>query len=84
MRTATQIAIRLPQRLVDELDSLVPDRYPTRADAVRDALEQLLVAVRREDLERRYAEGYRRRPMSDAELRWIDVASSELLLEESW
>ena len=84
MRTATQIAIRLPQRLVDELDALVPTRYGTRADAVREALEQLLAAVRREDLERRYAEGYRDRPMSDAELRWIDVASSELLLEESW
>ena len=84
MRTATQVAIRLPQRLLAEIDSLVPRRYPTRADAIRDALEQLLSAVRRDELDRRYAEGYRRHPQNEAELRWIDVASSALLLEESW
>ena len=81
---ATQVAVRLPQKLLDEIDRLVPSRYFTRADAIRDALERLLDEVRRDEQERRYVEGYRRIPVSEIELRWVDASAREMLLEESW
>lgn len=34
-----QLAVRVSRSLVDELDALVPEVHPTRAEAVRAAVE---------------------------------------------
>ena len=40
-----QVAVRLPDDLLDRLDSLVPATHPSRSDAVRRAIELYLYAL---------------------------------------
>ena len=64
-----QIAIRIPDSLAEELESLVTSgRFETKTDAVRSALEALVDAERRAELGRRIVEGYQRVPQDDVEV----------------
>ena len=40
-----QVAVRLPDDLIERLDSLVPATHPSRSDAVRRAIELYLYAL---------------------------------------
>jgi metal-responsive CopG/Arc/MetJ family transcriptional regulator len=64
----TQIAIRLPDGLVKELDTLVPDTHRSRSEAIRRSIELYLYRLESE----RDAERYARQPLSDAELSLAD------------
>jgi metal-responsive CopG/Arc/MetJ family transcriptional regulator len=64
----TQVAIRLPDDLLDQLDSLVPATHPSRSDAVRRAIELYLYWLACEHDSRQYE----RRPLTDAELSLAD------------
>ena len=63
-----QVAVRLPEDLVDRLDALVPDTHASRSEAVRRAIELYLHRVAAE----RDAQLYAERPMTDAELALAD------------
>lgn len=66
--TSTQIAVRLPSELVDQLDQLVPTPHTSRSDAVRRAVEHYVAWLAAE----RDAAIYDRIPLTDAELAFVD------------
>ncbi len=60
-----QIAVVVPDEIVEELDRLVPDRFRSRGEAVRHALDEWLAAERTRELDRRYADAYSHAPQAD-------------------
>ena len=82
---SVQIAIRIPDILAQELETLVSSgRFDTKADAVRSALEALVDAERRADLGRRIVEGYQRVPQDDADVASANDAAERSIGEEPW
>jgi Arc/MetJ-type ribon-helix-helix transcriptional regulator len=65
----TQIAVRLPEALLRRLDALVPATHPSRADAVRRAVELYLYRLACEEDARRCAA----QPLDDEELALADA-----------
>lgn len=68
----TQIALRLPDELVAQIDQLVPGAHESRSAAIRRAVEVYLSWLGNE----RDAAVYERLPLSDAELALADDATS--------
>ena len=64
----TQIAVRLPDEMVDQLDQLVAAGHQSRSDAVRRAIELYLYRLACE----RDAQRYDELPLTDAELALAD------------
>ena len=54
-----QIAVVLPDEMVDDLDRLVPIQFRSRAEAVRHAVQRLLAAEHEAAVDRRYVEAYK-------------------------
>jgi Arc/MetJ-type ribon-helix-helix transcriptional regulator len=80
-----QIAIRIPDSLAAELETLVSSgRFDTKADAVRSALEALVDEERRADVGRRIVEGYQRVPQDDVEITSAREAAVRSIDEEPW
>lgn len=67
-----QIAVRLPEEVVEGLDRLVPGTHPTRSDAVRRAVETYLARSTAE----RDAAIYDQVQLSEGELALADDADS--------
>jgi len=63
-----QIAVRLPEDLISQLDALVPGAHQSRSQAVRRAIEVYLAWLANE----RDAAVYERLPLTDAELALAD------------
>ena len=80
-----QIAVRLPQELLAEVDELVAHGvYESRAAAVRAGIEAVAESERRRKTDRAIVGGYRRLPSGQAE---HDAAVSSLrdaIQEEPW
>lgn len=68
----TQIAVRLPDSLVDQLDALVPGTHASRSDAIRRSIELYLYRLACE----RDADRYAREPLTDEELAFADDAAA--------
>lgn len=64
----TQIAVRLPDELVQQLDALVPAAHASRSEAIRVSIESYLYRLACE----RDAERYEQRPLSEEELALAD------------
>ena len=64
----TQVAVRLPDELIERLDALVPTAHPTRSEAVRRAIELYLYRLACERDARRYEQV----PLTEAELALAD------------
>ena len=80
-----QIAIRLPQELLVELDDLVRNGvYESRAAAVRAGIETVMELERRRRTDRAVVEGYRRIPPTAAEREAAIVSLREAIVEEPW
>ncbi|MEO7557411.1 MAG: ribbon-helix-helix domain-containing protein [Acidimicrobiales bacterium] len=80
-----QIAVRLPEELLAEVDDLVRRGvYPSRAAAVRDGIETLLDLERRRVTDRALIEGYRRAPATPAEREAAIASLRDAILEEPW
>lgn len=76
---ATQIAVRIPDRDLAAIDKAVAaGRFPSRAAAVREALERLLAA----ECERQIADDYRRAYAEHPEEEWVGQLG-EALMERS-
>ena len=63
-----QIAVRLPEELISQLDALVPGAHESRSQAVRRAIEVYLSWIANE----RDAAVYDRLPLTDDELALAD------------
>jgi Arc/MetJ-type ribon-helix-helix transcriptional regulator len=81
----TQIAVKLPDALVRQLDELVAQGvFPNRSSAVRSAVEAIVAGQRRGALGRAYAEGYGRSPESERELAEARRLAEQAIDDEPW
>lgn len=81
----TQIAVKLPDALVHELDELVAQGlFPSRSSAVRRAVEAIVAGQRRDALELAYADGYRQAPESETELAEAKRLAKQAIDDEPW
>ena len=81
----TQIAVKLPDRLVRELDELVAQgRFSSRSSAVRRGVELVVSGQRRDAIEEAYANGYRQLPESESELAEADRLARRVIDDEPW
>jgi Arc/MetJ-type ribon-helix-helix transcriptional regulator len=80
-----QIAVRIPDEMAAALEALVSSgRFPTKADVVRVAVEALLESERRRELGERIANGYRRVPQDDEDVKAARAAAIRSIHEEPW
>lgn len=80
-----QLVTRLHDRLLEKVDGLVSDGVVSnRSEAVRLGLERLVDEHRRRRIGTAIADGYRRRPQTEAELAGVDEAALALVEEEPW
>lgn len=82
---STQLAIRLPDDLVADLDWVVIRlKYDSRAEAMRDALVRLIDQERRRQIGEQIADGYRRMPQTEEEMADIPFQSWDLDDDDDW
>ena len=80
-----QIITRVDDELVAQLDAIVASgEAESRSDAVRRALEAMIDHRRRRLIGEAIAEGYRRVPETDEELRWAEENARSMVAEEPW
>lgn len=80
-----QIAVRLPQELLDEVDDLVARGvYESRAAAVRAGVAAVAESERRRQVDVAVVEGYRRHPAGAAEREAAVASLRDAILEEPW
>lgn len=81
----TQIAVKLPDALVREVDELVArGLFPSRSSAVRRGVEAIVSEQRRDALEQAYADGYRQAPESESELAEARRLAKQAIDDEPW
>jgi Arc/MetJ-type ribon-helix-helix transcriptional regulator len=84
MATA-QIAVRLSEELLAEVDELVAQGvYESRAAAVRAGLEAVAESERRRQIDRAVIAGYRRIPAGDADHQSAVASLRDAILDEPW
>lgn len=80
-----QIAIKLPDELVGELDRLVErGAFNSRSQAVRAGLEAMVTARRRQELDRRYRDAIVARPETSEEIAEAARLAMEAIHDEPW
>ena len=80
-----QLAIRIPESLVAQLDDLVARGiYDSRAAAVRAGVEAIIELERRHGIDRAVIDGYRRIPPTQAERDSALASLREAILDEPW
>jgi Arc/MetJ-type ribon-helix-helix transcriptional regulator len=83
--TTEQIAVRLPNSLLAELDDLVGRGiYPTRAAAVRAGVEAITQVERDRATDRAIVAGYERIPPGDSEIDAAVASLRDAISEEPW
>ena len=81
----TQIAVKLPDGLVRELDALVAQGlFANRSSAVRRAIEMIVSGQHRAAVEEMYSDGYRRVPESESELAEARRLATLAINDEPW
>ncbi len=81
----TQIAVKLPDELVDEVDRLVEHgAFDSRSHAIRTGLETMVTVRRREELDRRYRDAMARMPESEEEIAEATRLAVESIHDEPW
>lgn len=84
-RVSRQIAVRLSDELVDEVDRLVTDgHFASRSDAVRRGLDALLDDLRRLAVGDAIAAGYRQLPPAHEEVEAARMAAICSIEAEPW
>jgi Arc/MetJ-type ribon-helix-helix transcriptional regulator len=82
---STQLAVKLSESMVDEIDRLIRDgRFANRTDAVRAALDRMLEELREEQVTAAIVEGYRRIPPDEADDAWAETATRAMIADEPW
>jgi len=82
---STQLAIRLPDELLRDLDWVVLRLdYGSRAEAMREALKRLIDQERRRQIDEQYVEAYTRMPQTEEEMADIPFQSWDLDGDDDW
>lgn len=80
-----QIAVRLPEDLLAQLDELVDQGvYESRAAAVRAGIEVVAELARQRRTDRAVIEGYRRTPPTKLEKAAAIASLRDAIVEEPW
>ena len=80
-----QIAVKLPDDLVRQLDRLVEGgAFASRSQAVRTGLEAMVGAHRRRDIDRRYQDAIARFPETDEEMADATRLAMDAIRDEQW
>jgi metal-responsive CopG/Arc/MetJ family transcriptional regulator len=79
-----QTLVQLSEELLALLDREAARRHVSRSALIREAIEQHLDAERRAEIGRQIAEGYRRIPETEEEIRWAEESGREMVEEEPW
>jgi Arc/MetJ-type ribon-helix-helix transcriptional regulator len=80
-----QLAVKLSESVVDEIDRLVREgRFTNRTDAVRAALDRMLAELREEQVTAAIVSGYQRIPPDEADDVWAEAATRAMIAEEPW
>ena len=80
-----QIAVRLPQELLEELDALVASgAYESRAAAVRAGVEAITAQARRRQIDRAIVAGYQRTPPAALDHDAALASLRDAITEEPW
>lgn len=80
-----QFVTRIDDGLAEEVDRLVESGVvASRSAAVRLALERLIDRHQRHQIGRAIADGYARRPQTEAEVGWADEATRIMITDEPW
>ena len=82
---STQLAIRLPDETLADLDWLVVRcQYSSRTEAMRSAIEAAIKAERRRQIDEQYIEAYTRLPQTEDELAHLRHQRFANLDDEDW
>lgn len=80
-----QIAVKLPDELVHEIDRLVDSgTFNNRSQAVRSGLEAMVAGRRRQEIDRQYRDAMFRLPETDDELLEATRLAVNAIDEEPW
>ena len=80
-----QIAVKLPDELVGELDRLVErGAFDSRSQGVRAGLEAMVGSYRRKELDERYRDAFARLPESDEEIAEATRLGVDAIRDEPW
>ena len=80
-----QIAVRLPERLLSDLDDLVTSgTYESRSAAVRAGIEAIMGLERQRQTDCDIVDGYLRQPPTKTEERAALASLREAILDEPW
>lgn len=81
----TQIAVKLPDATVREIDRLVSDgSFGSRSEAVRAGLALVLARDRAQAIDRAFAEGFERVPDTGADLAAAARLAEAAIDDEPW
>ncbi|MEO5678924.1 MAG: ribbon-helix-helix domain-containing protein [Acidimicrobiales bacterium] len=81
----TQVAVKLPESLVREVDELVARGiFPSRSSVIRRGLEALIEAQRRQAVALAYERGYQSSPESEGELAEATRLAVAAVHDEPW
>ncbi|MGH9057820.1 MAG: ribbon-helix-helix domain-containing protein [Acidimicrobiales bacterium] len=85
MVTTEQIAVRLPEELLSDLDALVASGvYESRAAAVRAGVEAITALEHRRQIDRAIVAGYQRTPPNAVEGDLAVASLRDAIAEEPW
>lgn len=80
-----QIAIKLPDELVAEVDRLVErGAFASRSQAARDGLRAAVTAQRHRELDRQFRDAAARSPESDEEIAEATRLAIDAIEDEPW
>lgn len=83
--TTEQIAVRLPEELLSDLDALVASGiYESRAAAVRAGVEAITALEHRRQTDQAIVAGYERTPPTAAERDAAIASLRDAIAEEPW
>jgi Arc/MetJ-type ribon-helix-helix transcriptional regulator len=81
----TQVAAKLPEDLVRQVDEFVAaGAFANRSAAIRQALEALIAGLRRGAIDESFRRGYTRLPESDEELARAHRLAEQAIQDEPW
>ncbi len=80
----TQIAVRVPDELLERLDKQIPQRFASRADAVRNGLLALLGEPTMAERIERHREAWKANPLSPKSDSQLAIDAKALIAEEPW
>ncbi|HVA43429.1 MAG TPA: ribbon-helix-helix domain-containing protein [Acidimicrobiales bacterium] len=81
----TQVAAKLPEDLVRQVDELVAaGAFPNRSAAIRQSLESLVSGLGRSTIDESIRQGYTRLPESEEELARAHQLAQQTIEAEPW